>query len=147
MHSIIVIQKIVQSNLLSSSFSSLSFIQLKITSTLITLLLLIVLIISPIINQSINQSITGPYSVNGVPLRRVNQRYVIATNTSVSLAGVNVSAIEDDFFAREKATKKVMNELLSIYSNTSLPKSMKTLTNLISMKFYHPSCTFFFPFP
>ena len=53
-------------------------------------------------------SITGPYSVNGVPLRRVNQRYVIATNTSVSLAGVNVSAIEDAFFAREKVTKKVM---------------------------------------
>ena len=52
-------------------------------------------------------SITGPYSVNGVPLRRVNQRYVIATNTSVSLAGVNVSAIEDAFFAREKVTKKV----------------------------------------
>ena len=64
-------------------------------------------LILPIIYHLHLLSITGPYSVNGVPLRRVNQRYVIATNTSVSLAGVNVSAIEDDFFAREKVTKKV----------------------------------------
>ena len=32
----------------------------------------------------------GPYSVNGVPLRRVNQRYVIATSTKVPLKNVNV---------------------------------------------------------
>ena len=28
--------------------------------------------------------ITGPYSVNGIPLRRMNQAYVIATKTHVS---------------------------------------------------------------
>ena len=48
----------------------------------------------------------GPYSLNGVPLRRVNQKYVIATSTKVGLDGVNVSAIDDKFFAREKASKK-----------------------------------------
>ena len=77
--------------------SLLSFLRFITTSFLIL----------PIIYHLHLLSITGPYSVNGVPLRRVNQRYVIATNTSVSLAGVNVSAIEDDFFAREKVTKKV----------------------------------------
>ncbi|GMF02772.1 unnamed protein product [[Candida] boidinii] len=29
--------------------------------------------------------VSGPFKVNGVPLRRVNARYVIATSTKVSL--------------------------------------------------------------
>lgn len=45
--------------------------------------------------------VTGPYSVNGVPLRRLNQAYVIATSTSVDVGSVDVSAINDDFFARQ----------------------------------------------
>ena len=44
--------------------------------------------------------IIGPYAVNGVPLRRVNQKYVIATSTKVDLAGVNVANINDKTFAR-----------------------------------------------
>ena len=46
--------------------------------------------------------VSGPYGVNGVPLRRVNQRYVIATSTKVDLTGVDVAAIDDAFFARGK---------------------------------------------
>jgi large subunit ribosomal protein L6e len=45
----------------------------------------------------------GPYAVNGVPLRRVNQKYVIATSTKVPLTGVDVAAIDDSFFARESS--------------------------------------------
>lgn len=54
----------------------------------------------------------GPYNVNGVPLRRVNQRYVIATSTKVSLDGVDVSKIDDAFFAREKKVDKEGEEKL-----------------------------------
>ena len=46
--------------------------------------------------------IVGPYSVNKVPLRRVNQRYVIATSQKVALTGVDASKIDDKFFARSK---------------------------------------------
>ena len=35
--------------------------------------------------------VTGPYAINGVPLRRVNQAYVIATSTSVDLGDIKAS--------------------------------------------------------
>merc|ERR1712118_379773 len=50
-------------------------------------------------------SVTGPMKVNGVPLRRVNQRYVIATSTKVALGKVDASKYNDKFFARAKAKK------------------------------------------
>uniref|UniRef100_A0A6V1XE71 60S ribosomal protein L6 n=1 Tax=Heterosigma akashiwo TaxID=2829 RepID=A0A6V1XE71_HETAK len=49
--------------------------------------------------------VTGPYKVNGVPLRRVNQAYVIATSVTVDVSGVDVSGIEDAFFAKEAVEK------------------------------------------
>merc|ERR1712127_101756 len=48
--------------------------------------------------------VTGPFKVNGVPLRRVNQTFTIATSTKVPLTGVDVSKIDDAYFA--KAAKK-----------------------------------------
>jgi len=44
--------------------------------------------------------VSGPYGINGVPLRRVNQKYVIATSTTVDLKGVDASKIDDALFAR-----------------------------------------------
>jgi large subunit ribosomal protein L6e len=44
--------------------------------------------------------VTGPYKVNGVPLRRVNQAYVIGTSTKVDVSGVDASSIDDSYFAR-----------------------------------------------
>lgn len=60
----------------------------------------------------------GPYKVNGVPLRRVNQAYVIATSTKVNLAGVQLPAIDDKYFAKEKiAAKKTKEEQFFAQSN------------------------------
>jgi len=56
--------------------------------------------------------VTGPFKVNGVPLRRVNARYVIATSTSVDLSGVKVDKFDDAYFAREKESKKSKEEKL-----------------------------------
>merc|ERR1719335_336776 len=50
--------------------------------------------------------VTGPMKVNGVPLRRVNQRYVIATKTAVDVKKVDVKKIDDKYFNREKTKKK-----------------------------------------
>lgn len=53
--------------------------------------------------------ITGPYTFNGCPLRRMNQRYVMATSTRLDISKVKLPEhIKDDYFKRkhEKATKK-----------------------------------------
>ncbi len=50
--------------------------------------------------------VSGPYKINGVPLRRVNQAYVIATSTKLDISGVDVSSISDEYFSRVKDEKK-----------------------------------------
>eukprot|EP00927_Polykrikos_kofoidii_P084632 TRINITY_DN8982_c0_g1_i5.p1 TRINITY_DN8982_c0_g1~~TRINITY_DN8982_c0_g1_i5.p1 ORF type:complete len:180 (+),score=25.74 TRINITY_DN8982_c0_g1_i5:93-632(+) len=54
--------------------------------------------------------VTGPYAVNGVPLRRVNQRYCIATSTTVDLKGSDYATISDKYFAREGKPNKKKDE-------------------------------------
>jgi len=49
--------------------------------------------------------VTGPYKINGVPLRRVNRRYCICTSTHIDLKGIDVN-IPDDLFARKKGLRK-----------------------------------------
>jgi large subunit ribosomal protein L6e len=49
----------------------------------------------------------GPYAVNGVPLRRVNQAYVIATSTVLDVSGVKLpaEASTDAFYVETKRAK------------------------------------------
>lgn len=46
--------------------------------------------------------LAGPFKINGVPLRRVNQCYVIATSTKVDVSSVDVSKFSDKYFAKEE---------------------------------------------
>lgn len=54
--------------------------------------------------------VSGPFKVNGVPLRRVNSRYVIATSTKVNVDGVDVSKFNVEYFAREKTPRAKKSE-------------------------------------
>ena len=55
--------------------------------------------------------ISGPYKVNGVPLRRVNQTYVQPTSTTVDVSGVNVSDIDDSYFKKTVAKKDISKKV------------------------------------
>jgi len=50
--------------------------------------------------------VSGPYQVNGVPLRRVSPSYVIATSTKIDVSSVDVSAFDDKYFARSEESVK-----------------------------------------
>merc|ERR1719287_205063 len=64
--------------------------------------------------------ITGPYSVNGVPLRRVPQSYVISTQTKIDISGVAIPAeVNDDMFKKPKTIKKKNDETFFEKEKTS----------------------------
>ncbi|PWW76600.1 hypothetical protein C7212DRAFT_319251 [Tuber magnatum] len=54
--------------------------------------------------------VTGPFKLNGVPLRRVNSRYVIATSTIVDISGIDLNKFDEKYFAKDKEVKKSKEE-------------------------------------
>ena len=58
----------------------------------------------------------GPYKINGVPLRRVDQAYVIATSTKVELPALPDSLTDGLFKRKPKPTK---NEKEMFVENTA----------------------------
>ncbi|XP_062112045.1 large ribosomal subunit protein eL6-like [Humulus lupulus] len=54
--------------------------------------------------------VTGPFKLNGVPLRRVNQSYVIGTSIEVDISGVSFDKLDDKYFAKEAEKKKKKGE-------------------------------------
>merc|ERR1711862_400511 len=54
--------------------------------------------------------VCGPMRVNGCPMRRVDQRYIIATKTSIDISSVKIpDSVNDDLFKRtinNKTTEK-----------------------------------------
>ncbi|KAI2640511.1 ribosomal protein L6e-domain-containing protein [Hypomontagnella submonticulosa] len=58
--------------------------------------------------------VTGPFKINGVPLRRVNSRYVIATSYKIDLKGLDQSKIDEvsqaSYFVRDKAKDKASED-------------------------------------
>jgi large subunit ribosomal protein L6e len=57
--------------------------------------------------------VTGPYGFNGVPLKRVNQAYVIATRTKVTLGNIpQLDKIEDGFFKKVPIKRTDLGEVI-----------------------------------
>ncbi|XP_022868265.1 60S ribosomal protein L6-like [Olea europaea var. sylvestris] len=44
--------------------------------------------------------VTRPFKINGIPLQRVNQAYVVATSTKVDISRVNVEKLDDEYLAK-----------------------------------------------
>jgi len=53
--------------------------------------------------------VTGPYGVNGVPMRRVNQAYCIATSTTLDVSKVNAAKFGDEYFGNKTKKHKKRN--------------------------------------
>jgi large subunit ribosomal protein L6e len=66
--------------------------------------------------------VTGPFKVNGVPLKRVNQVYVVPTKTRVDLNGVKADALDDSLFVRPK-TKRVRKSEEAFFATSPADKS------------------------
>ncbi|QPG77057.1 60S ribosomal protein L6A [Brettanomyces nanus] len=54
--------------------------------------------------------VSGPFKVNGVPLRRVNSRFVIATSTKVVVDNVDLTKFDVQYFARERESYSKKSE-------------------------------------
>jgi large subunit ribosomal protein L6e len=54
--------------------------------------------------------VTGPFRVNGVPLRRIAPAFVLATSTHVDLSGVEIPAIDESMFRKPRTPKSKKGE-------------------------------------
>jgi large subunit ribosomal protein L6e len=70
--------------------------------------------------------VTGPYKINGVPLRRVNQAYVISTSTKVDVSKVDTTKVTDALFTKPAEKSKKGEFLEDKKEKSSLPAEFKT---------------------
>ena len=72
--------------------------------------------------------VTGPYKVNGVPLRRVPQSYVIGTQTKIDISACDLSDIDSGMFKREvkaKTSGEMFEEASEGYAPSEARKSLQ----------------------
>ena len=62
----------------------------------------------------------GPFKFNGIPLRRVNQAYTIATSLKIDVAAANTNGIDDKFFAKVEKAEKNKEEFFGAEKKVSV---------------------------
>merc|ERR1711976_118707 len=62
--------------------------------------------------------VTGPYKLNGVPLKRVNAAFVIPTSTKLNVSGADVKSVDDAYFAKS-VTKSKKNDEEAFFGNNA----------------------------
>lgn len=72
--------------------------------------------------------VTGPYSLNQCPLRRISQRYVIATSTTINMSKVEIPAhINDAYFKRseKKQQNRGEGDVFAVKKEKYVPSEQK----------------------
>lgn len=60
--------------------------------------------------------VTGPFLINGCPLRRISQRYVIGTQTKIDITNVKVPDNVNDLYFRRERKKRAKKEEGDIFT-------------------------------
>merc|ERR1711939_444894 len=82
--------------------------------------------------------VTGPFKINGVPLKRVNQAYVIATSTRVDISAVEVdSKIDDAYFTKDKTSSRSGKEGEAVNKVDNLAAYLKASFGLTNGQYPH----------
>jgi len=63
--------------------------------------------------------VSGPFCVNGVPMKRVNQAYVIVTKTVVDISKVKVPDVDDAYFTEGKAAAIAASKEEEFFNNST----------------------------
>eukprot|EP00759_Apiculatamorpha_spiralis_P011076 PhF_6_TR18545/c1_g1_i2/m.27083/K02934/RP-L6e, RPL6; large subunit ribosomal protein L6e len=73
--------------------------------------------------------VSGPYKLNGVPLRRVDPAYVIATSTKVDVSKVDRSKVTKGLFNKPRKAQRKRNEkqFLKIKASANADAKKKSL--------------------
>lgn len=55
--------------------------------------------------------VSGPYSINGIPLRRINFKYAIQTDIKIDILGLNTQFLSDKYFDFLKESDKLNSSM------------------------------------
>merc|ERR1712130_762174 len=84
--------------------------------------------------------VTGPFKLNGTPLRRVNQGFLLATSTKIDVSGVKVpDTINDKYFARirlRRPPRRRETSLMARRKDTNHPSRGRRIRLLSTHRFW-----------